>query len=163
VVDALAAAEPVLDAARARWQGGATLLADAAAAAVAGERYAVSAPSPTTTAALEEAAILSFRPDSVPTQPGLGLLPGVVVEAGLVLERRWGQLYNLLAADPASVGLGVDAGTAVEVGPAGATVVGESVAVLLDGRSGEFATGTNGALGARYVLLDSFVSGEAIR
>jgi hypothetical protein len=34
--------------------------------------------------------------------------------------------------------------------------------VTLDGRYAAFAIGSNGALGARYVLLDSYVDGDAV-
>ena len=50
----------------------------------------------------------------------------------------------------------------VELTPAGATVRGPSAAVVLDGRAAAFAVGSNGALGARYVVLDSFVDQDAI-
>lgn len=162
VLDALAAAAPVRDAALARWRAGGVLLADNAAAAALGARVAAEAPSPTTTAALEEESILDFRPDSVTIQPGLGALPGLAVEPRFLPERRWGQLYNLVAGAESGLGLGVDAGTAVELTAAGASVHGTSVALILDGRAASFAVGTNGALSASYVLLDSFVDGEQI-
>jgi hypothetical protein len=34
--------------------------------------------------------------------------------------------------------------------------------VALDARYGSFGTGTNGALAAHWVILDTFVDGEAI-
>jgi hypothetical protein len=37
-----------------------------------------------------------------------------------------------------------------------------STVVVLDGRYGEFGTGTNGAVSARWVLLDSYVDGDSV-
>jgi hypothetical protein len=66
-----------------------------------------------------------------------------------VSNRQWGRLYNDLAASSAGerLAFGIDAGTAVEFGPGLATplVVGDGVAVALDGRFGSFAVGSNGA------------------
>jgi hypothetical protein len=50
----------------------------------------------------------------------------------------------------------------VELGSGTPVVRGDSVAVVLDGRFGSFATGTNGALAARWVVLDTYVGGQAI-
>ena len=41
-------------------------------------------------------------------------------------------------------------------------MIGESVVVALDGRLGSFGVGTNGALAARWVLLDTFVGGQEV-
>jgi len=71
-------------------------------------------------------------------------------------------LYNQIARNAALLGLGVDVNSAVEVTANGATVWGSNTAVVLDGRLASYALGTNGALSARYVLLDSYVQGDAI-
>jgi hypothetical protein len=34
--------------------------------------------------------------------------------------------------------------------------------VALDGRSGSFGVGSNGALAARWVILDTFVGGQEV-
>lgn len=162
VLGALAASGQVRDAVIARWRAGVTLLADNAAAAALGARIAAEAPSPTTTAELEEEAISDFRPGDVVIQSGLGILPGVAVEPRFMPERRWGQLYNLVAGAASPLGLGIDAGTAVELTATSATTYGASVALTLDGRLAAFDLGANGALGARYVLLDSFVDGQQV-
>jgi len=88
----------------------------------------------------------------------------VVVEPGIVSNRHWGRLYDILAtqASAARVVLGIDGGTAVELGSGSPLVRGDSVAVVLDGRFASFATGTDGALAARWVVLDTYVGGQAI-
>ena len=57
--------------------------------------------------------------------------------------------------------VGVAAGSAVVLAPAGASVSGASV-VVADGRQGTLWTGANGAMGASGVLLDVFGDGEAL-
>ncbi|MBL8059004.1 MAG: hypothetical protein JNK29_20020, partial [Anaerolineales bacterium] len=160
VLDALAGAPAVVSALRARWQQGLALLADNAAAAALGEAVSLNAPS--TAASLEADAVRSFRADGVPIRPGLAFVPGVAVEPRLLPDRHWGQLYNHVHRRPARLAVGVDVNTALELSASGATVVGESAVVTLDGRCAGFSLGSNGALGARWVLLDTFAAGEPV-
>ena len=96
---------------------------------------------------------------------GLGWID-VAIEPGIVSNRHWGRLYDLLAAQAAAdrLAFGVDAGTAIEFRSdlAAPRVVGERAVVALDGRLGSFGIGQNGALSARWVILDTFVGGEAV-
>ena len=73
-----------------------------------------------------------------------------------------GRLYNLLRAAPGRLAVGVDVGTALELGSSGPVARGSSTVVVLDGRYGSFGTGSNGAVSARWVLLDSYVDGDAV-
>ena len=50
----------------------------------------------------------------------------------------------------------------IEFGAGAPLVVGDSVAVALDGQYGTFGTGSNGALAAHWVILDTFVGGQQI-
>ncbi len=163
---ALASNAPIVDAVEAAWLGGAALLADDAAASAVGRAYTADPRPDTSTASIESAAIAEFRPDSTTVVDGLGWAD-VAVEPGIVSNRHWGRLYNLLAAENDAadrVALGIDAGTALELGPglAAPLVVGDSVVVGLDGRYGSFDVGTNGALAARWVILDTWVDGQAV-
>jgi cyanophycinase-like exopeptidase len=96
---------------------------------------------------------------------GLGWVD-VAVEPGIVSNRHWGRLYNVVAAQAAAdrLAFGVDVGTAVEFRSdlAAPRVVGDNAAVALDGRFGSFGLGSNGALAAHWVILDSFVGGQEI-
>jgi cyanophycinase len=159
----LAAAQSVTDAVHAAWAGGAALLADDAVASAIGRSFTSAARPGTSTGSIEGAAIDEFFPDTVGVVAGLGWVD-VAVEPGIVSNRHWGRLYNLLAAQvpAARVVVGVDAGTAVELGSGTPLVRGDSVAVVLDGRFGSFGVGTNGALAAHWVILDTYVGGEAI-
>ena len=165
VLGALAANQTVTDAVEDAWLSGAALLANDAAASVLSARFTVDPRPGDTTAAIESAAVAEFRPDSVTPVAGLGWA-GVAVEPGIVSNRHWGRLYNLLATAPAAerIGLGIDAGTALEFSSvlAAPRVVGDSVVVALDGRYGSFGVGSNGALAARWVILDTYLGGQEV-
>ena len=159
----LAASQSVTDAVHTAWAGGAALLADDAVASAIGRSFTSAARPGTSTGSIEGAAIDEFFPASVGIVAGLDWVD-VAVEPGIVSNRHWGRLYNLLSAQAmaARVVLGVDAGTAVELGSGTPLVRGDSVAVALDGRYGSFGVGTNDALAAHWVILDTFVGGQAI-
>jgi cyanophycinase len=165
VLGSLRASSGVVDAVHAAWLGGATLLANDAAASALGSSLTTQPRPGDTTAQIESAAVREFRPDGTAISAGLGWVD-VAVEPGIVSNRHWGRLYSLLANAEAAdrVSFGVDAGTALELGPALAAprVVGSSVVVALDGRSGSFGVGTNGTLAARWVILDTFVGGQEV-
>jgi cyanophycinase len=164
VLPSLAASAGVVAAVEAAWSGGAALLANDAAASALGSAMTVDARPGATTGEIEAAAVREFRPDSTTIATGLGWVD-VAVEPGIVSNRHWGRLYNLVAAASGDhLAFGVDAGTALEFRPewAAPRVVGDSAVVALDGRLGSFGAGTNGALAARWVLLDTFVGGQQV-
>lgn len=163
VLTTLAASQSVTDAVHAAWTGGAALLADDAAASAIGRSFTSAARPGTSTGSIEGAAIDEFFPNSVGVVAGLGWVD-IAVEPGIVSNRHWGRLYNLLAtqATAARVVVGIDAGTAVELGSGAPIVRGVNAAVVLDGRFGSFGVGSNGALAARWVILDTYVGGQAI-
>jgi cyanophycinase len=67
--------------------------------------------------------------------PGLGLLRDVTIDAHFDRSGRVHRLMAVLAQNPATLGLGVDEDTAVEVLPAGRfTVLGCGVVMVFDGR-----------------------------
>ncbi len=160
VLAALSEHKPVVDALRKAWRKGTVLLADNAAAAALGRRVVLTAPRSDD---YEEESIISFRPDSVPIESGLAFVRGLSVMPALLTERRWGELYNLSYRDPQRLAIGIDIGTALELRSSGAFVRGTGAAVVLDGRVARFAIGDNGVLGARYVMLDTFVAGERVK
>jgi cyanophycinase len=160
VLDAFAAAPGILSALHSAWAAGTVLLMDNAAAATLGG--SMSADATPTSSSLEPDSVADFLLAGVDVRPGLNWLPGVAVEPRLLPDRHWGRLYNQLFRDHTLLGLGLDVDTALEITPAGATTRGRSAAVLLDGRYGSFALGSNGALGAQYVLLDSYIDGEQV-
>jgi hypothetical protein len=148
---------------RSAWQAGAALLADDAAASAIGREFTSDARPGTSTGAIESAAVAEFRPDRTTIVAGLGWIDAAV-EPGIVSNRHWGRLYNLLADQSSAqrVVFGIDAGTALEVGSGAPVARGESVVVALDGRYGSFGVGSNGAIAARWVILDTYVGGQAV-
>jgi hypothetical protein len=92
----------------------------------------------------------------------LNWIPGIAVEPRMVMDRHWGRAYNHLDRDHALLTLGVDVNTAIEFAAAGAQVWGKNTVVVFDGRYGSYGVGTNDALSARHVLLDTYVEGDTI-
>jgi cyanophycinase len=159
VGSALATSATVIDAVEAAWFGGAAVLADDAAASAVSAAYASDPRPGPSTGAIEAAAIAEFRPDETTITTGLGWAD-LALEPGIVSHRHWGRLYNL--AGEVAFSVGVDTGTALEFGAGGATVVGDSVVIVLDGRQASFGVGSNGALAARWIVLDAFVAGDTV-
>jgi cyanophycinase-like exopeptidase len=159
VMAALGARPQVLAAIRSAWLGGATLLADDAAGAALGTRFVADPPR---TSDIDTESSEDFLAAGATVTDGLGWLGGVTVQPRLLPDRTWGQLWHLVAADPASLAVGVDVATALEIADGTTTVRGASAAVVLDGRVATFGTGANGAIAARWAVLDSFVDGESL-
>lgn len=141
------------------WAGGKVILADNAVAAALGQAMSTD-PTPTSSS-LEGDSMEDFLL-SEDIQPGLNWIPGIAVEPRMVMDRHWGRAYNHLYRNHSLLGLGVDVNTAIEFTATGANVWGKNTVVVFDGRYASYALGTNDALSERYVLLDTFVEGDAI-
>ena len=157
VMNALAGIAPAL---RNAWAGGKVVLADNAAAAALGQATSVDATP--TSASLESDSMGDFLLSGVTIQPGLNWISGITVEPRMVMDRHWGRAYNHLYRNHALLGLGVDVNTAIEFTATGAKVLGKNTVVVFDGRYASYALGTNGALSERYVILDTYVEGDAL-
>ena len=151
----------IASALRNAWAGGKVLLADNAAAAALGQ--AVSTDPTPTSSSLEGDSMEDFLFSGVSIHSGLSWIPGIAIEPRMVLDRHWGRAYNHLYRDHTLLALGVDVNTAIEFTATGANVWGRNTVVVFDGRYASYALGTNDALSARYVLIDTFVEGDAIR
>jgi cyanophycinase len=160
IMSALGSVPNITSVLRNAWAGGKVLLADNAAAAALGQ--AVSTDSTPTSSSLEGDSMEDFLFSGVSIQPGLNWIPGIAVEPRMVMDRHWGRAYNHLHRNHALLGLGVDVNTAIEFTATGATVWGKNTAIVFDGRYATYALGTNGALSERYVLLDTYVEGDAL-
>ena len=138
--------------------GSFTLLADDAAAAAAAGTY-IAAP----VVADVEAGAIEDAIGTPPTGTGAGLASNVTVVPRLLPDQHWPQLFQLARAAPGAIALGIDVGTAVRITDTGApTVAGDSAVVAVDSSRATFATGDNGAIGASWLLLDTFVAGDAV-
>lgn len=142
------------------WAGGKTVLADNAAAAALGQATSMD-PTPTSSS-LEGDSMEDFLFNGVTIDAGLNWIPGVAVEPRMVMDRHWGRAYNHLHRNHSLLGLGVDVNTAIEFTATGAKVWGKNTVVVFDGRYASYGLGTNDALSARYVLLDTYVEGDAL-
>ena len=142
------------------WASGTDILADNAAAAALGQATSVDATP--TSASLEGDSSGDFLFSGVTIKPGLNWIPGVAVEPRMVMDRHWGRVYNHLYRNHALLGLGVDVNTAIEFTATGAQALGKNTVSVFDGRFASYALGTNNALSERYVLLDTYVEGDAV-
>jgi cyanophycinase len=160
VMNAFSSASNIVLAIRNAWSGGKTLLADNAAAAALGQ--AISTDPTPTSSSLEDDSMEDFLLNGVSIQAGLNWIPGVAVEPRMVMDRHWGRAYNHLYRNHDLLGLGIDVNTAVEFTSNGVKVLGRNTVVVFDGRFASYSLGTNGALGERYVLLDTYVEGDTL-
>lgn len=67
----------------------------------------------------------------VATAPGLGLLPGTIVDQHFIKRQRQNRLFGLVSADPGVLGLGVDEDTALLVDGTVAECVGATAAMAV--------------------------------
>ena len=160
VLNAFTSVPNITSAIRSAWTGGKVILADNAAAAALGQ--AVSTDPTPTSSSLEGDSMEDFLFSGVNIQPGLNWISGLSIEPRMVMDRHWGRAYNHLHRDHALLALGIDVNTAVEFTATGAQVWGKNTVVGFDGRYASYALGTNDALSARYVLLDTYVEGDAL-
>jgi cyanophycinase len=160
VMNAFASQPNITSAIRSAWAGGKVLLADNAAAAALGQAMS-SDPTPSSSS-LEDDSQGDFLFSGVSIQSGLNWIPGVAVEPRMVMDRHWGRVYNHLYRNHSLLGLGVDVNTAIEFTATGAQAWGKNTVAVFDGRFASYALGTNNALSERYVLLDTYIDGDAI-
>lgn len=86
------------------------------------------------------------RPDAVEMGPGMGFLPGIVVDQHFAQRGRLGRLISALTMQPAVLGLGIDEDTAVIVNGPEIEVVGRGAVTIVD-ESGSTHNNLDGLLG----------------
>lgn len=92
--------------------------------------------------------------------PGLGYLPGAIVDQHFVRRERHNRLISAVLERPSMIGLGIDESTAVVVRPDGTwNVVGESVAVVYDARDALITSEDAPVLGAGGVRFHVIPAG----
>ncbi len=98
--------------------------------------------------------------DNVVTTPGLGLLPGAIVDQHFVRRRRQNRLLSLVLENPSLLGVGIDESTALVVRPDGAwEIIGGSVALIFDARTSR-VTPAGKVLGASGVRMHVLPGGS---
>lgn len=75
----------------------------------------------------------SARLKDIAMAPGLGFLPGFVIDSHFAQRGRVGRLVGAVAQNPRNLGLGIDEDTAVIVEKGRFTVIGSGAVYLLDG------------------------------
>ncbi|MEG4392976.1 cyanophycinase [Microcoleus sp. BROC3] len=72
------------------------------------------------------------RVDAVAMGPGMGFLPGVVIDQHFAQRGRLGRLVTALLLQPAVLGFGIDENTAILVSGDELEVIGESAVTIID-------------------------------
>ena len=84
--------------------------------------------------------------------PGLGFLPGTIVDQHFIARERHNRLVSAVLERPSLIGVGIDESTAIEVGPDGRwTVRGASQVVVYDARRASITPA--GVLGATNIRM----------
>lgn len=93
--------------------------------------------------------------------PGLGFLSGAIVDQHFLRRERENRLFSVILERPTLVGIGIDEGTALEVGPSGPwRIIGASAAMVFDARHATVTPGDAPRLGADGVELKVLPSGS---
>ncbi|HEX2913002.1 MAG TPA: cyanophycinase [Chloroflexia bacterium] len=115
---------PVFRCTRERFIKGATVAGTSAGAASMPETMLISGPS-------DE----SNKISSLGMAPGLGFLPGVVIDSHFAERGRMGRLLGAVAQNPRNLGIGIDEDTAIVVeNESGFRVIGSGAVYVVDGR-----------------------------
>ena len=124
VMDVLADA-PLADALRARYAAGVVFGGTSAGAAIM---------SPTMITGNGDFKVIDAA--KVETRPGLGLLPGTIVDQHFIARQRQNRLFGLVLGNPEALGVGVDEDTALlVVDGRHAQVIGASYVTIVDARA----------------------------
>ena len=143
---------------------GKVLLFDNAAAAAAGDWLFAQATPADDLAAKEDAATPPYLASYAAPVPGLGLVHGAAFEARAFYDYRFGQLVHHGYRHPGAVAFGVERETALRIDAAGARVVGPAAVLSIDPRvATRLEAGTNGAIAAFWLVLDTFTTGDQVR
>lgn len=159
VTDVLAGS-PVLRAMQRRYRGGAAVGGTSAGAAIMSDSMITgnqTPPGDTTGYYGDEYPAIARR--RVEIAPGLGFLPGAIVDQHFIRRERHNRLMSAVLERPTLLGVGIDESTALLVGPDGRwRVLGASAVVIYDARRAT-VTGRGspllGAIGLRVHVIPS--------
>jgi cyanophycinase len=91
---------------------------------------------------------------TIEVAPGFGFLHGAMVDQHFVRRERHNRLLSVVLERPSLLGVGIDEGTAIEVGSVGAwRILGDGVVVIYDARSAQITAPGAARLGAAGVRL----------
>jgi cyanophycinase len=93
--------------------------------------------------------------------PGLGFLPGAIVDQHFIRRERHNRLISAVLERPSLLGVGIDESTALEVGPDGRwRVLGESAVVVYDARHARVTDRRRPLLGATGLRVHVLPAGS---
>lgn len=81
----------------------------------------------------------SYRIGELHMAPGLGLVPGVIIDQHFAERGRYGRLLGAVAHNPRLLGIGIDEDTAVVVNGRRFEVIGSGAAYVVDGETASHA------------------------
>jgi cyanophycinase len=97
---------------------------------------------------------------SIELVPGLGFLPGAIVDQHFVRRERHNRLLSVILERPHLLGAGIDEQTAIEVRPDGTWhILGNSVVLIYDARQGQVTGPDANVLAARDVRMHVISAG----
>jgi cyanophycinase len=155
---------PVIDAIRARWRAGAVVGGTSAGAAVMSDSMMTG----NQRKAGEDT--IGYHGDEYPRVvrgsieivPGLGFLPGAVVDQHFLRRERHNRLLSVVLERPSLLGVGIDESTALLVhGDGRWTVEGESAVLVVDARGARVSPAGAPVLGAAGARLHLLPAGSA--
>jgi cyanophycinase-like exopeptidase len=147
-----------------RWADGVPVLMDNGAAAAAGQWMSAN-PTPSSDELEDqgsESFLLAGSPYVVDVALGLGMIPGAAFEPRALVDYRYGRLASLIHADPDLVTFGIDRATALLITADGAEVLGDNGVLVIDGRYAELGEGDNDAIGAAWLIVDTYAPDETL-
>ena len=94
--------------------------------------------------------------------PGLGFLSGAIIDQHFLRRERENRLLSVILERPSLVGIGIDEGTALEVGPSGPwRILGASAALVFDARHSTVTDAAQPLLGVTGLRVDLLPSGSS--
>jgi cyanophycinase len=98
---------------------------------------------------------------SIEIVPGLGFLPGTIVDQHFIVRERHNRLLSVVLERPGMIGVGIDESTAIEVAPDGGwRVVGAGSVVIYDARQARITNPQSALLGATGIHIHILPSGS---
>jgi cyanophycinase len=156
------AGTPVLRAMQRRYREGAVIGGTSAGAAIMSDSMITgnqTPPGDTTGYYGDEYPAIARR--RVEIVPGLGFLPGAIVDQHFIRRERHNRLMSAVLERPALLGVGIDEGTALEVRPDGRwRVLGESAVVVYDARHARVTDRGRPLLGATGLRVHVLPAGS---
>ncbi len=145
---------PVLAAIRRRYLGGAVLGGTSAGAAVMSDSMLTGNQRRPDSLGYFGDEFPVIARGSIEVRTGFGFLPGAIVDQHFIRRERHNRLLAVVLERPTLIGVGIDEGTALEVGPDGLwRVLGRSAVLIYDARSANITPPGAPLLGAGGVRL----------